>query len=181
MWLLGAQSNELTRGITELVQLFLLKGEFTYVSARALIYIILIFMVRLYRSPIPVGGGGILIIQMITTCLRYAQRKGGGQHPVIGEVVAHLKHILVKQRTSWLIRSFHVVANVADMDPVLVRSGTFLDSSSPVISKKSFWIRKKQFGCRFGYSLFDKKTGRLIISTINLGKPGCSPYFFLAC
>ncbi len=35
-------------------------------------------MVWLYRSPIPVGGGGgLFLVQMIFTCLRYAYRGGG--------------------------------------------------------------------------------------------------------
>jgi hypothetical protein len=40
-------------------------------------------MVWLYRSPIPVGRRGYLLVQMISTCLRYAEGGGGDQHPVV--------------------------------------------------------------------------------------------------
>ncbi len=39
----------------------------------------MIDMVWLYLSPIPVRRRGILFVQMFSTCLRGAQRKGGGE------------------------------------------------------------------------------------------------------
>ncbi len=39
-------------------------------------------MVWLYRLLSQWGGGGILLVQMISTCLRRAFKRGGDQHPV---------------------------------------------------------------------------------------------------
>jgi hypothetical protein len=65
-------SNELIRGTTDLVQHFRLQGEF-HIGARALLDINFIWfghIARLSRW----GGGGILLVQIITTCLRFALR-----------------------------------------------------------------------------------------------------------
>ncbi len=67
---LSPQSNELTRGTTELLQHFRLYGEFT-MGARAMFDVNLIWFVyitRLSRG----GEGDNLLVRMISTCLRCA-------------------------------------------------------------------------------------------------------------
>jgi hypothetical protein len=71
------QSNELTRGTTELIQHFRLKGEFTRRKGAVLNKF---DMVWLYRSPIPVEGRRVFhwIKLFILATLR---GRGGGSAP----------------------------------------------------------------------------------------------------
>ncbi len=71
-----AHSWELTRGTTELVQHFRLKEEITSAQKRCLTKI-LYGMARISRW----GGGGILLVQMNTTCLRRKEEVGGRSAP----------------------------------------------------------------------------------------------------
>ncbi len=71
-----AQSKELVRGPPELVQHFRLQGEFTSAQWRC---ITLIDEVWLKSLAYPSGEeGGKFHVQIISTCLRYVERKGGG-------------------------------------------------------------------------------------------------------
>ncbi len=60
------QRNKLTRGTTELVQHFRLSYRRKSAAWHKF------DMVWLYRSPIPMGRRGILLVQLISTCLRCA-------------------------------------------------------------------------------------------------------------
>jgi hypothetical protein len=74
-----AQSNGLTRGPPEVVHLFRLYRGRSHRRKNAAYPKFV--MVWLYRLPIQVWGGdegGNFLYQMISICLRYAVRKGGG-------------------------------------------------------------------------------------------------------
>jgi hypothetical protein len=85
-----SQSNDVYRGTTELVQHFRLWGYLT--SARE--HCLAISLAHPRRE-----GGGILLVKMISTCLRgaYMKRGGGGQHSVV--------------RTAWTVCSQAESAN----------------------------------------------------------------------
>jgi hypothetical protein len=66
------QRNELIRRPPELVQHFRLYGEFTSAQERAALNLIWFgYIARLSQW----GGGGNFLVQMISTCFRYPQRK----------------------------------------------------------------------------------------------------------
>ncbi len=75
----GPQSYELTRGTTELA--LSCKGG-VHIGARALLDINLIWFGYIARLS-QLGGGGILLIQIITTCIAPLRGGGGGLHSVI--------------------------------------------------------------------------------------------------
>jgi hypothetical protein len=64
----------------ELVQHFAYRGSLNRRKGAARH---VIAMVWLCRSPIPEGEGGILLVPMVSTCLRGALRKGGGSAPCV--------------------------------------------------------------------------------------------------
>ncbi len=66
--------------LTDLVQHFF----FAHIGARVLIDINFICFGYIARHPSGSGEqGGILLVQMISTCLRYAEEGEGGQHHVV--------------------------------------------------------------------------------------------------
>ncbi len=67
----GLKGNELARGTIELVQHFRLKGEFASTQERGVVDINFIWFGYIARLS-QWGGGSILLVQMISTCLRSA-------------------------------------------------------------------------------------------------------------